>query len=52
MKDPICGMAVAVEGARHRAEYQGRTWYFCCAGCRERFVAAPETYAAAGASGR
>jgi xanthine dehydrogenase accessory factor len=44
--DPVCGMTVAVEGARHRAEHAGRTYYFCCGGCRERFLAAPEQYGA------
>lgn len=43
--DPICGMTVAIAGARHTAEHAGRTWYFCCGGCRERFLAAPERYA-------
>jgi xanthine dehydrogenase accessory factor len=45
--DPVCGMTVAVETARHRAEYAGRTYYFCCGGCRERFLAAPDRYGAA-----
>jgi xanthine dehydrogenase accessory factor len=44
-RDPICGMTVAVATARHRAEFLGRTYYFCCAGCRERFLAAPDRYA-------
>jgi xanthine dehydrogenase accessory factor len=48
--DPICGMTVEVATARHKAEYGGRAWYFCCGGCRERFLAAPERYAAAGAA--
>jgi xanthine dehydrogenase accessory factor len=43
--DPICGMTVEIAAARHTAEHAGRTWYFCCGGCRERFLAAPETYA-------
>ncbi len=43
--DPICGMTVTVAGARHTAEHAGRTWYFCCGGCRERFLASPERYA-------
>ena len=43
--DPVCGMKVAVAGARHTAEALGRTWFFCCWGCRERFLAAPERYA-------
>src|SRR5262245_8755989 len=47
-RDPVCGMTVVVEGARHRAEHGGRIYYFCCGGCRERFLAAPDRYAAAG----
>ena len=50
--DPICGMSVTVAGARHRAQHAGREYFFCCAGCREKFLAAPERYAAAGAAGR
>jgi xanthine dehydrogenase accessory factor len=42
--DPICGMSVAVAGARHTMEHAGQTWYFCCGGCRERFLAAPDRY--------
>ncbi len=45
--DPICGMSVTVAGARHTAEAGGRTWFFCCAGCRTRFLADPERYAGA-----
>jgi xanthine dehydrogenase accessory factor len=44
-RDPICGMTVAVEGALHRATHEGREYFFCCAGCRERFAAAPDRYA-------
>jgi xanthine dehydrogenase accessory factor len=42
--DPVCGMKVTVAGARHTAESAGRTWYFCCGGCRERFLTAPERF--------
>lgn len=42
--DPVCGMTVRVDGARHRARHQGSDFYFCCAGCRERFLATPERY--------
>jgi xanthine dehydrogenase accessory factor len=49
--DPICGMSVVIARARHTAEHAGRTWYFCNARCRERFLATPERWAAeAGAS--
>ncbi len=47
--DPICGMSVEIAGARHTAEHAGTTWYFCCGGCRERFLADPARYAPAGA---
>lgn len=42
--DPVCGMSVAVKGARHRATHAGEEYYFCNAGCRERFVANPARY--------
>jgi xanthine dehydrogenase accessory factor len=44
-RDPVCGMTVTIATAKHKAEHGGRTYYFCCGGCRERFVAAPERYA-------
>lgn len=36
--DPICGMTVAVATARHKAEVEGVAYYFCCAGCRAKFL--------------
>jgi xanthine dehydrogenase accessory factor len=36
--DPICGMKVAVKTARHTAQVKGKNYYFCCAGCRSRFL--------------
>lgn len=49
--DPVCGMTVEVATAKHRAEVGGQAWYFCCGGCRDRFVAAPERYQAGAAPG-
>src|SRR5258705_20994 len=46
-RDPVCGMMVAVPTARHMATHAGRTFYFCCAGCRDRFIGSPESFAAA-----
>jgi xanthine dehydrogenase accessory factor len=43
--DPICGMTVDIATARHRAEHAGQQWYFCGAGCRQRFLAEPARYA-------
>jgi xanthine dehydrogenase accessory factor len=46
-RDPVCGMTVEIATAAASAELHGRTYYFCCAGCRERFLATPERYGAA-----
>jgi Cu+-exporting ATPase len=43
-KDPVCGMSVDPATARHSAEFAGRTYHFCCAGCRETFLAEPRRY--------
>src|SRR5712671_1029711 len=43
-KDPVCGMEVDPATARHRAEHDGRTYYFCSAGCRAKFAADPVKY--------
>jgi xanthine dehydrogenase accessory factor len=37
--DPICHMEVEIATAKHKAEVGGETWYFCCGGCREEFLA-------------
>jgi len=37
-------MTVDPATAKHKAEHQGRTYYFCSAGCRTKFVAAPAKY--------
>jgi len=44
---PVCGMAVAIAGAKHTYEHVGTTYYFCCPGCRYAFVKAPASYVAA-----
>jgi len=43
--DPVCGMEVTSDTAEDTVEYQGRTYYFCSADCRETFEANPEKYA-------
>ena len=42
--DPVCGMKVKREPARHRFEYRGQEYLFCSARCRERFQADPENF--------
>jgi len=48
--DPICGMTVEIANAKHSAEHAGATYYFCCGGCRTRFLTEPERYLQAGAA--
>lgn len=42
--DPVCGMSVTIEGAKHTATHAGQQYYFCSAGCQRAFLAAPELY--------
>ena len=37
-------MRVNPHNAKHRTDYQGRTYYFCASGCRTKFVADPKKY--------
>ncbi|WP_305367255.1 heavy metal translocating P-type ATPase [Sphingomonas sp. YR710] len=42
--DPVCGMTVDPAKTAHHAEFQGETFHFCSARCREKFVADPAPY--------
>ncbi|MBN9248984.1 MAG: heavy metal translocating P-type ATPase, partial [Mesorhizobium sp.] len=44
VRDPVCGMTVDPAAGKPTAEYKGRTFHFCCNGCRTKFEAAPEDY--------
>lgn len=35
--DPICGMTVDIATARYTSDWDGKTYYFCCAGCKKTF---------------
>jgi Cu+-exporting ATPase len=39
-------MEVEVAGARHTAEVDGVTYYFCCGGCRAAFLKTPQQFLA------
>lgn len=40
--DPVCGMRLSASQAiEHVATEDGRTYYFCASGCREKFVKHP-----------
>jgi xanthine dehydrogenase accessory factor len=43
--DPVCGMTVEVSDARYRTTFEGRTYYFCSAGCLASFEEDPTRYA-------
>jgi YHS domain-containing protein len=45
--DPVCGMKVNPEKAAATLERDGKTYYFCCAGCQERFLGQAKPPAAA-----
>jgi YHS domain-containing protein len=47
--DPVCGMKVTAQSP-HSLQHQGRTVYFCCAGCAAKFRANPANYPIAGQS--
>ena len=44
VKDPVCGMTVDPHATPHRAQYEGKPYYFCSAGCRAKFMAEPAKY--------
>ena len=43
-RDPVCGMTVDATRTTHRAEHAGHSYFFCSAGCRERFMTEPARY--------
>jgi Cu+-exporting ATPase len=43
-RDPVCGMQVDVGKAKHIYEHAGKTYYFCCPHCVEKFKADPQKY--------
>jgi Cu+-exporting ATPase len=51
-RDPVCGMTVDPGKAKHRAEYAGRSYFFCSAKCRDTFAAEPARYVVTSPRGR
>jgi Cu+-exporting ATPase len=43
-KDPVCQMDVSPETARASVQHDGKAYYFCCAGCAQKFQADPQKY--------
>jgi P-type Cu+ transporter len=44
-RDPVCGMNVNPATAKHVHDHDGKSYYFCCAPCVEKFKADPTKYA-------
>ena len=47
-RDPVCGMVVEPEGAKHTFEHEGTTYLFCCGGCKAAFERDPGAFLGAG----
>jgi|GEM_PF-2493761 YHS domain-containing protein len=41
---PVSGKEMQKSEAKDSLTYQGRIYYFCCEGCKEKFLANPEKY--------
>ena len=39
--DVVCGMSTVMGNWTSKAEYNGRTYYFCCDGCKGAFEKSP-----------
>lgn len=44
VKDPVCGMDIAPEGAAATASHQGQTYHFCSGMCKTKFSMNPAKY--------
>ena len=44
VKDPVCGMEVEKDTAQGPVEHMGKVFYFCSAGCKEKFENEPMKY--------
>ncbi len=44
VKDPVCGMTVDPDTAKHAHELSEATYYFCSEGCKNKFAENPDQY--------
>jgi len=44
--DPVCGMSVDPETAKHLLDHGNLTYYFCAARCKDKFQGDPKRYLA------
>jgi len=43
-RDPVCGMTVDAENAKHVHRHEAEDYHFCSSHCREKFAGAPDEY--------
>ncbi len=43
-RDPVCGMQVDEKRPGAQISYQGKTYYFCSASCKEKFEKSPGNF--------
>lgn len=43
-KCPVSGEEFTVEATSQKVEHDGKTYYFCCGGCKKKFEADPAKY--------
>jgi P-type Cu+ transporter len=48
VKDPVCGMVVDPDTAKHKHTHDGTDYFFCAEGCMRKFKADPSAYLAPG----
>ena len=51
-RDPVCGMQVDPAKAAAKSTYEGKTYYFCSAGCKNAFDANPRGFVKEGDKGQ
>ena len=44
VKDPVCGMMVDPKTTTDKADYKGKTYYFCSREEKETFLKSPEKF--------
>lgn len=42
--DPVCGMQINEHQAAGKSDFQGKTFHFCSATCKEQFDQNPQRY--------
>lgn len=44
VRDPVCGMRLSTNEVGESAHYGTDNFYFCAAGCKDKFIASPKRY--------